>query len=852
MPATTDWRASLPLLEGHGLVLLPVGASSSRKAPADPLTGNGLSGWQQHPGFSAADIAQASPHHVIACGINCGPSDVLVLDIDGRSAAEWLQARGADPYGVNTWSITRDTSTDRFKLVFRLTPEQQLQFPQTKLLLRTTKGEALEIYWQRGAHVVVLGEHPSSGGQYQWGGTGGPWAIAAPDALWMDCFAAIREAVQELRGKGDTSRPPRVQGVASGAGWRAYGAHCPCPICGRNHSAACTGVTASDGRNIVTCFHGGTFSPPLGLKKGEVITGVDGRKWGFVREYEATGVGDKSEFIEHQPSTRQRTRHVQQMQQPKPAASSTERPTAPDVPAVDAFRRDIKAVIEQSLSGSALIAYSTQKAVEYDISPSQAAEIRKELQQEYEVGLQAEQQGAALTADADREQFRKQHLTLDRLFGSGPLVDAIRIVTRGLNTDDFASACTFLTTVASVMPLGSTVRGNWDTFVVPTNTYMAIVGDSGTGKTQILKALAEMPLSALHQTATNNYNRALEQWREDNNGVKPADRSPQPDFIYVYVNGYTAEAADEQLAIQESHGKPLLIYNDELSRVFESLDCYTSKGRRGIGEAQLLRMFDGSGNVEIRMKGGRRYRQCLISILGGLQNDVFAKMAKDGDPYGTFARIMLCQMPVHDDSIDIPYVEPDQQTSRTVVSEHYLQDFLASIYSELPRQVVLSPEAMRVFHRIISVSKNLANSAEIKPHKAIYGKRAGYVLRWAGLLHIIRTQHDGRNQPICVETLNLALDCVDQLQSYALRAHSCLASQGENAVHNIGERILKAASLRPNGITAGEFYRNNLSAKERRAYSSDAITAFFTQLVNGGHASLDSSGKVPRLLFSLS
>jgi hypothetical protein len=179
-----------------------------------------------------------------------------------------------------------------------------------------------------------------------------------------------------------------------------------------------------------------------------------------------------------------------------------------------------------------------------------------------------------------------------------------------------------------------------------------------------------------------------------------------------------------------------------------------------------------------------------------------------------------------------------------------LQQFVGTIYAQLPRQVALSPEAMRTFHAIISASKSLANDAEIKAHKAIYGKRAGYILRWAGLLHIIRSQqpsHSSQAEGISLETLNTALDCVDQLQSYALRAHSCLASQGENAVHNIGERILKAASLKPQGISAGEFYRNNLSAKERRSYSSDAIAGFFRQLVAGNHAYLDTSGKVIRL-----
>ena len=158
---------------------------------------------------------------------------------------------------------------------------------------------------------------------------------------------------------------------------------------------------------------------------------------------------------------------------------------------------------------------------------------------------------------------------------------------------------------------------------------------------------------------------------------------PEPDELQLWVNGYTAEAADTQLAIQESRGKGLLIQNDELSRVFESIDCYAGKGKRGIGEAQLLRIFDGSGTNELRVKGGRRYTACQITVAGGVQDSVFAQMARDGDPYGTYARMLLCPLP--DPDPHRPFIVPTpEQLMETHEAELYLQQFAEAIYNSCP------------------------------------------------------------------------------------------------------------------------------------------------------------------------
>lgn len=53
----------------------------------------------------------------------------------------------------------------------------------------------------------------------------------------------------------------------------------PCPICGRTKDGDCR---IAD--ELVCCHHGSSHSPPDGLKKGQTVTGKDGRTWAYTGE----------------------------------------------------------------------------------------------------------------------------------------------------------------------------------------------------------------------------------------------------------------------------------------------------------------------------------------------------------------------------------------------------------------------------------------------------------------------------------------------------------------------------------------------------------------------------------------
>ena len=301
------WRNQLPQLEGWPL--LPCGAGEKGKAPIDPTTGHGLSDWQTLA-FTPDQII--GMNGVVSCvGSRFGPdADFrLALDIDGASAMQLCLDQGCSFDDGIGWAITRTTSKDRLKVVFWL-PEELRHFlldhaglPLGKVVLTTKPpiyeeqeeggkvliepAEQIELFYGAG-QCIVLGEHKESGGEYQWQGS--PQDVAEPLPEW---WAVITKVLEARKAHHAPTRLPASAGTISQSGPSS-----PCPICGRDHSAACT--TYSDGdRRRVNCFHGQSFSPPLGLKAGETVT-IDGRRWAFADQFINPAIGLFSTFVEHQ------------------------------------------------------------------------------------------------------------------------------------------------------------------------------------------------------------------------------------------------------------------------------------------------------------------------------------------------------------------------------------------------------------------------------------------------------------------------------------------------------------------------------------------------------------------------
>lgn len=302
------WKRQLTRL--RGLPLLAVGAGPDRKAPANLRNGQLLGGWQT----TAHTPAQIETAHRRICGAGTrtgkAAGGLVVLDVDGASAVSWLLERGCDPLEAQTWQIHRNTDTERLKIAWRLSDGQQSLLGQIKRQVKTRpgvkdasgkvleKGEAVELFHGEG-QVVVLGEHPTSGGFYWWPEGLGPEALAPVPPVWW-------EAVLQI------AQPPAApvtsasgRGASSGRGaWRRL-QHCP--ICNRTERQFCS--IHRDGRTI-RCFHGSTFSPVQAhgqLRAGDEITDAQGQVWAFSRVQESAGEAF-SIFVAPDPTRRRSQR----------------------------------------------------------------------------------------------------------------------------------------------------------------------------------------------------------------------------------------------------------------------------------------------------------------------------------------------------------------------------------------------------------------------------------------------------------------------------------------------------------------------------------------------------------------
>ena len=299
-----------------GLPLLPCGAGPEGKAPIDPTTGRGLEGWESKA-FTPDQILGFNGK-VIAVGTRTDPAagQLLILDIDGRSAVEHCRAAGAYPKAAG-WTIRRTTDRDRLKVAFYASEELvklltnangepigkrvlQTAAPVYDLdadgspkrdehghLIKLNKQEAIELFYGTG-QCLILGAHKPSGGQYVWDGS--PVNLIEPSDDWL---AVIKDVL-----KANKVETKRLHAKGSGETQQS-GPGQPCVICGRHTSAACT--TYNDGERVrINCFEGQTFQPPTGhgLKSGHTVT-INGITWGFCGQGFNPAIGGFSTFVEH-------------------------------------------------------------------------------------------------------------------------------------------------------------------------------------------------------------------------------------------------------------------------------------------------------------------------------------------------------------------------------------------------------------------------------------------------------------------------------------------------------------------------------------------------------------------------
>jgi len=153
----------------------------------------------------------------------------------------------------------------------------------------TDKGEALEVFFDGGHQVIVLGELPSSGGTYYWPSYMGPEELQAPPEQWW--AHALEIAHQCHHNKTTGSKPSTNR-----HGTKRLN---PCPICGRHNGPGGSALWCEQTQQgLILCMPGSTFSAegrhgPLRI--GQVVYG-----WALVKRSPYSGA-DVLTFKAHRP-----------------------------------------------------------------------------------------------------------------------------------------------------------------------------------------------------------------------------------------------------------------------------------------------------------------------------------------------------------------------------------------------------------------------------------------------------------------------------------------------------------------------------------------------------------------------
>jgi hypothetical protein len=264
-----------------------------------------LSSWQHHPGFTVAELQAHRTMRSVGArtGLLTGP--LLCFDIDGATALELACSLEMQPWNAETWQVHRDNDPYRLKVLFSPTPDQIAQLPggaefQGKTITKPaakgpdgqviTKGEALEVFFDGGRQVIVIGEHPSSGGNYIWPEDLGPESLSPPpEAWWRHAVDIAQQCLTRTKGG---SKPS-----AARTGTRRMD---PCPICGR-HSGGPSGLWCEQTTaGLILCMPGSTFNadPNESMRIGAVVNGYTLVKRTPIKE------GDCLTFAPHRPRRR--------------------------------------------------------------------------------------------------------------------------------------------------------------------------------------------------------------------------------------------------------------------------------------------------------------------------------------------------------------------------------------------------------------------------------------------------------------------------------------------------------------------------------------------------------------------
>ncbi|WP_050996034.1 DUF3987 domain-containing protein [Bradyrhizobium yuanmingense] len=248
----------------------------------------------------------------------------------------------------------------------------------------------------------------------------------------------------------------------------------------------------------------------------------------------------------------------------------------------------------------------------------------------------------------------------------------------GVNSDAVTAAA--VAVVGSLIPASNRLqmfqnRSSWSVLCV---LWTALVGDPGSAKSAAVKAAlafanpVNKAWSAAFAKEMADYDRAELAFSARTSKKKKAQEPGEPDGHPADLivkptapksrskisNDSTTEAIVTRLA-ETPEIAPLIQYSDELSGWLGGMDAYRAKGSKD--RALWLEAKEGAAyRVDRQGRGSVEAPNLAVSIIGGIQDDLIARLAPDLETDGLlqrFALIAIRQLGLGEDNAEDPAIE---------------------------------------------------------------------------------------------------------------------------------------------------------------------------------------------------
>lgn len=362
---------------------------------------------------------------------------------------------------------------------------------------------------------------------------------------------------------------------------------------------------------------------------------------------------------------------------------------------------------------------------------------------------------------------------------------------------------------ATLSMMGAGTKTNvWN---IPNIGWSLVVADSGMGKSRA-KELVMDPLDELNAQEFEDWQARMDDWmRQERAKAKDksddSDPTPKPVCRRYVISHSTPEGMVRRLKDQDGHG--VVACRDEFAGWIKGLTQYNPNGN---GMELLLETWGGGSILvdRVREEDSFLVKSSRLSLVGGIQPQIFSKIFELSDPQGILGRFM-CLLPT-----EFPY--------KRYKGANLLPGLLKKIYRFIDQTewgtITLTDDADDLF---TVISEDFLNqpwpSLSVKPWLK---KLPGNTLRLAMAIHALECYYDRSKDPktLTADTLARAYHMAQHYQRHFYHLMGLVSADG---LEGILAKIQSLACCSGDGLTARDIARGAAGSRIKALAQSEGM-----------------------------